>query len=166
MNSDLHTLALRYALGELAGAEALAFESRLEADQSAREALAEAVILSSALRQLPAVESKVARSAAPVHQPASRRSRMAVMVTCAAACLMIVVLVKLPQGDHSIAHRNRVEATDIVRTWSELGNDDLAHSDLDSDLMRDDASSDIPDWMVAAVLEEDVEAVPRKEGTL
>jgi ferric-dicitrate binding protein FerR (iron transport regulator) len=162
MNSDLHTLALRYALGELAGAEALAFESRLEADQSAREALADAVILSSALRQLPAP----VWSTAPVHQPAARRSRMAVMITCAAACLMIVVLMKLPQTDHPIAHRNAFEATDIVGTWSELGDDDPALSEVDSEVVRDDASSDIPDWMVAAVLEEDVEAAPRKEGTL
>ena len=162
MNSDLHTLALRYALGELAGAEALTFESRLEADQSAREALADAVILCSAVRQLPAPT----RSTTPVHQPVARRSRIAVMITCAAACLMIAVLIRPPQGDRLIAHRNGAEATAIVETWSDLGNDELALSEMDSDLMRDDASSDIPDWMVAAVLEEDVEASPRKEGTL
>ena len=82
MNTDLQTLALRYALGELAGTEALEFETRLETDQAAREALADAVILSSAVRQLP----RPSRSTAPVHQPAARRSRIAAMVSCAAAC--------------------------------------------------------------------------------
>src|SRR6187402_2218948 len=161
MNSDLHTLALRYALGELAGADAVAFESRLEVDQLAREALADAVILTSAIRELPTM----ARATAPVHVPAVRRSRMAVMITCAAACLMIIVLIKLPQGDRPIAHRDGAETTDIVGTWSELGDEDLAFSEVDSDLMRDDASGDIPDWMVAAVLE-DIESPPSKEGTL
>jgi len=160
MNTDLQTLAIRYALGELAGTEALAFESRLESDQAAREALADVVILSSAVRQLP----RPARSATPVPQPAAHRSRIAAMVTCAAACLMVIVLIKLPQNDRPLAHRNGVEASAIVGTWSDLGDDELAHFEMDADLARDD-SSDIPDWMVAAVLE-DVETAPRKEGTL
>lgn len=160
MNSDLQTLAIRYALGELAGTEALDFESRLEADQAAREALADAVILSSAVRQLP----RPVHSAAPVRQPA-RRSRIAVMMTCAAACLLLIVLIKLPQGERRVAHRNGVEATTIFGTWSDLGDDDLSLFDVDADLVRDDSSSDIPDWMVAAVLE-DIEPAPLKEGTL
>jgi hypothetical protein len=161
MNTDLQTLAIRYALGELAGADALAFETRLETDQAAREALADAVILSSAVRQLPHPD----RSTTPVRQPAARRSRIAAMVTCAAACLMVIVLIKLPQGNRPIAHRNGVEATTIFGTWSDLGDGELALFDVDADLVRDDASSDIPDWMVAAVLE-DIETTPRKEGTL
>jgi hypothetical protein len=161
MNTDLHTLALRYALGELAGADALAFECRLETDQSAREALSDAVILSSALRQLP----RPARSAPAVRKLADRRSRIAAIAAGCAACLLFVLLIKLPQGDRPVAHRNGIEATTIVSTWSDLGDDELALFEVDSDLTREDASSDIPDWMVAAVLE-DVESAPRKEGTL
>jgi anti-sigma factor RsiW len=152
---------LRYALGELAGTEALEFETRLETDQAARDALADAVILSSAVRQLP----RPSRSTAPVHQPAARRSRIATMVSCAAACLLLIVLIKLPNNDRPIAHRNGVEATTIFGTWSDLGEEEISHFDTDADLARDDSSSDIPDWMVAAVLE-DIETAPLKEGTL
>src|SRR5690348_17135160 len=109
MNSDLQTLALRYALGELGGADALAFESRLEVDQAAREALADAVILSSAVRQLP----RPARVASPARKPADRRSRVAAMLACAAAGLLLVVLIRLPEGEEPLAHRHRSEATAI-----------------------------------------------------
>jgi hypothetical protein len=161
MNTDLHTLAIRYALGELAGAEALAFENRLETDQSAREALADAVILSSAVRQLPCP----ARTATP--KQAARRSRIAAIVVGSAACLLFVALIKLPPRDRPIArHRNGIEATAIVGTWSELGDDNLTLFDLDPDVIRDDASSDVPDWMVAAVLQDIEQSPPRQEGTL
>jgi hypothetical protein len=160
MNTDLHTLALRYALGELAGADALAFENRLETDQSAREALADAVILNSAVRQLP----RPARTA--TRKPADRRSRIAAIVVGSAACLLFVALIKLPQGDRPVArHRNGIEASAIVGTWSELGDENLAMFELDPDLLRDD-SSDVPDWMVAAVLEDIEQPAPRQEGTL
>jgi hypothetical protein len=162
MNADLQNLALQYALGELSGVDAVAFETRLETDQSACEALADAVILTSAVRQLP----RAARSTTSTHQPAARRSRIAAIVACCAACLLLVVLIKLPQGNRPVAHRNGVEATAIVGTWSALGGDELPLFDMDSDLLRDEASSDIPDWMVAAVLEESLETAPRKEGTL
>jgi hypothetical protein len=45
---SLQAFALRYAAGDLAPAEAAAFEARLAADQAARDALAEAVRLSAA----------------------------------------------------------------------------------------------------------------------
>jgi ferric-dicitrate binding protein FerR (iron transport regulator) len=161
MNTDLHILALHYALGELAGADALAFENRLETDQSAREALADAVILSSAVRQLP----RPTRNATP--KPADRRSRIAAIIAGCAACLLVVALIKLPQGDRPVArHRTGIEATAIVGTWSELGDENLAVFDSDSDLIRDDASSDVPDWMVAAVLEDAEQPASRQEGTL
>lgn len=47
--SNMQSRALRYAAGELTVAEAQEFESQLEADQSAREALAEVVRLSAAV---------------------------------------------------------------------------------------------------------------------
>jgi len=160
MNSELNILALRYALDELSDAEALAFESRLAMDQAAREALADAVILTSAVRQLPAPVA----AAASVPR-GGKRSRMAAMVSCAAACLLLLVVIRIPQpaplapGGHSFAN------TEIVGAWSELGGDDLLVSDFESDFLPDDMASEIPDWMVAAVLEGE-EAVPREEGTL
>ena len=48
-DTSLPALALLYANGELEGADSAAFEARLSTDQSAREALAEAVELSQTL---------------------------------------------------------------------------------------------------------------------
>ena len=45
-HDDLNWLAFRYVAGELDEAETLAFETRLEADQDAREAVARAVMFS------------------------------------------------------------------------------------------------------------------------
>ena len=52
--AELAMLALRYAAGELAGAEAEAFEDRLAADGAAREILGETVRLSAAVAGVPA----------------------------------------------------------------------------------------------------------------
>jgi hypothetical protein len=161
MNPDLQTLAWRYALGELEGAESASFEGRLETDQSAREALADVVILMSAIRQAP----QAARSLPATGLPAGRRSRIAAVLACSAACLLFVVLVGLPDGSRPVAHRNAVDASAIVGTWSDLADDELAFLDGDGDFLNDDGSSDVPDWMVAAVLE-DFDAAPLEKGTL
>lgn len=52
-NSELSWLALNYVCGELSADEAATFEQRLEHDQVAREAVAEAVELAGAFAQLP-----------------------------------------------------------------------------------------------------------------
>ena len=52
-NGELALLALRYAAGELAGAEAEDFEQRLADDGAAREILGEAVRLSAAVTGVP-----------------------------------------------------------------------------------------------------------------
>lgn len=52
--ADLSVAALRYAAGDMTAADAEAFEARLGADQTARDALAEAVRLSAAASGLPA----------------------------------------------------------------------------------------------------------------
>ncbi|QDT55047.1 hypothetical protein Pan44_30880 [Caulifigura coniformis] len=160
MNSELNILALRYALDELPDAEARAFEGRLAVDQAAREALADVVILTSAVRQLPAPVPAVANVSV-----GGRRSRMAAIVSCAAACLLLLVVIRMPQPGPLVSNGQSFENTEIVGAWSELGSDDLLVSEFESDFSRDDTASEIPDWMVAAVLE-DVEVAPREEGTL
>lgn len=52
-SGELALLALRYAAGELAGAEAEAFEERLATDAGAREVLGETVRLSAAVSGVP-----------------------------------------------------------------------------------------------------------------
>jgi hypothetical protein len=60
----LQATALRYAAGDLSRAESTAFESRLGADQEARDALAEAVRLSAAaLGQAPPAPDRTFRAA-------------------------------------------------------------------------------------------------------
>lgn len=160
MTCNLNILALRYALGELPGAEAAAFEGQLETDQSAREALADAVLLMAAMRKLPAEVELSRRATSPI----ATRSRIAAVVSCLAASLLVVLLIKWPAGK-TTAHRTSGDATAIVGTWSELGGDDMVLAEFDSELSRDDSASDVPDWMVAAVLEA-VDTPPRDEGTL
>ena len=57
-DSDLSWLAFRYVAGEMDRDEAEAFESRLDQDQSAREAVAEAVALAGAIARLEPATSR------------------------------------------------------------------------------------------------------------
>lgn len=160
MMSDLNILAVQYALGELSGVDAASFEQRLETEQAAREALADAVLLMSAVRELP---QEVVKAPVPVPRT-SQRSRIAVLTACVAAVLTVVVLMKWPGGD-GVARRGSGEAPALVEAWSELGRDDVVLAEADGDAAGDDSASEIPDWVVAAVLDE-VEIAPRGEGTL
>src|SRR5215210_2724211 len=87
--SDLPWLASRYVAGELAGDEAAAFERRLDADQGAREAVAEAVELTGAVALL--------ASDVLAFGPGGRRRRDPIrqalgwMTAGAAACLATVL---------------------------------------------------------------------------
>jgi anti-sigma-K factor RskA len=61
---ELAAMALRYAAGELSATESTAFEARLETEQEAREAVAEAIRLSAAaLRQPPPAPDRTYRAA-------------------------------------------------------------------------------------------------------
>ncbi len=157
MTVDLNILALQYALGELNAAETEAFESRLETDQAAREALADAVLLTSAVRQHP----QPAIRPGEIPGPITRRSRLVAVVSCAAAGLAVVALMKTPQGP---VLRSNGEVPAIVGAWSELGAEETLLAEVEGE-SGDDSDSDIPDWMVAAVLDAD-ESAPRSEGTL
>src|SRR5882757_3443521 len=77
---DLLLRALRYVTGELGSDEEAAFERRLDEDQGAREAVAEAVALAGAIAALKPTDNSV---------PTIRRRRLlpAVVGLAAAACL-------------------------------------------------------------------------------
>ncbi|HVJ84158.1 MAG TPA: hypothetical protein VM452_00865 [Caulifigura sp.] len=154
---DVNTLALQYALGELNATEVEAFETRLETDQAAREALADAVLVMGAVRRQPQAATRPAESPVSI----SRRSRLVAFASCTAAGLAVVALLKTPEGP---VLRSNGEVPAIVGTWSELGAEETPLTDVDSEF-ADDADSDIPDWMVAAVLDAD-ESAPGSEGTL
>jgi hypothetical protein len=88
--SDLPWLAFRYVAGELAGDETAAFERRLDEDQGAREAVAEAVELAGAVALLAPDVLTLPRPG----EPSRRRplgQALGWMATGAAACLAAVV---------------------------------------------------------------------------
>lgn len=66
VDGDLHWMAFRYAVGELPGDEAAAFERRMGDDQSVREALEHVVELKEAMR---IAASEAAPTAAPRAAP-------------------------------------------------------------------------------------------------
>jgi hypothetical protein len=156
MTNDLHFRALAYSLGELTDAEATAFESLMERDQVAREALAEAVLLTAAVREVRQPARIISRT------PATREARSSRWAVGAAGLAAAVVVAALAIPARTPVH---AEAPAIVEAWNELGADQALFAELDSDIDRDDPSSDVPDWMVAAVLEA-AEPAPHREGTL
>src|SRR3954468_7171783 len=89
MTSDLLLLAVRYIAGELPDDELAAFESRLERDQAAREAVAQAVELAGAVAQLPPATADVSS------MPRPRRLPLRMAAVAAAACLVIAAGVVL-----------------------------------------------------------------------
>ncbi|HEX8200581.1 MAG TPA: hypothetical protein VF590_08840 [Isosphaeraceae bacterium] len=132
--TDLPWLAFRYVAGELAGVEAAAFERRLDADQRAREAVAEAVELAGAVALL-GPDVLAFRPAGPP-RPRPVRAALGWMAAGAAACLAAVaglralaptqsgpspaVLARPGGGD---ADRTGA-ATEIALAWSGLHCDD------------------------------------------
>lgn len=95
-HDDLHWFAYRYSAGELSAAEAQEFEARLEVDQAAREALAQAVALSETVCALERSGSVGSGSTAPMIIPASTARRswlqpVGWVAAGAAACLAVVM---------------------------------------------------------------------------
>lgn len=162
-HSESAWLAIAYVCGELSAEEASAFEERLEHDQEAREALAEAVELAGAVAQLPPDLDRVLR-------PRGGRvvTRLPRWVLSAAAALVLALLGSgafyLMNG-RADSQRRGSSATALALAWSgvhrdEANNDELldwlevpgapeglevaGHDGVEA------ADGDVPDWMVAA----------------
>jgi hypothetical protein len=155
-NDELHWLACRYAAGELTAEEEQAFELRLAGDQTAREAVEEAVELSEAIRLA---------SAEPL--PVRRPVRLAYWSwTAAAATLLLAVglywLLDSPsepgngKHDGNLVQDSRPGA-EMTRAWVELR--DRQHEGLPEapplepvvaaeDLAETEVS--VPQWMIVA----------------
>jgi hypothetical protein len=128
-DSELLWLAVRYLTGELGRDDVAAFESRLEQEQAAREALAQAVELVGAIATLPA-----APAAAPVVSfPLGGRNSIIAVFALAAAAAILWLLV-LPRGlvaprddragrpvDQALARASHtVDSATLALTWSTL----------------------------------------------
>jgi hypothetical protein len=134
MASDLFLLAVRYIAGELPDDELAAFESRLEHDQAAREAVAQAVELAGAVARLPAATPDLL----PTIPPRKRWQRVGALA--AAACLAVAAGVVLrprhePHPSPAIPSAGApAPAESVVLAWSGLrqsGEIDLvSHSEL------------------------------------
>ncbi|MGC3969424.1 MAG: hypothetical protein QM775_19315 [Pirellulales bacterium] len=176
---DLTWSAYQYAAGELDAAAAAAFEERLAVDQSAREALAEAVSLSEAVcaayEQLPA---SYVMPASRVAAPADSRLVVGWLATATAACIALAMTwqaFKTPAGDEAgevaaaqaEADSQLLAALGPEHRWDAPSPlvDELAAADnviheesVSEELDASEASTDpmsvaAPDWLLAAVVE-------------
>lgn len=117
-DDDLAWLAFRYVAGELDPDELADFEDRLDRDQPAREAVAEAVALAAGVvRAAPALRST------PGLRPRARRA--AAVVLAAAACLALASVPRWVQfRPHDNAPGARTAATGtgpaVALAWSGL----------------------------------------------
>lgn len=160
--SDLLLLALRYAAGELSGAESAGFEKQLAADLDAQEALARAVRLASALGTRPPVGPVVVRPVRrrPVTTGRRRSAWLAVLSSSAVAAAVLAALWEEP-GPTALTDDTTANAGVgvMVADWVDV---DLEDGDLlsadDADLLLpedepsiEDAGEIVPDWLLAAV---------------
>lgn len=113
----LELAALRYFLGELDAAGQARFERRLDRDQTARDALEQAVWICQAADSLPA---------APAHGAPARPIRRGSWRLTAAAVLMVGVALGLMRlTPRAATHDNSAaQAEQLVALWIELGADD------------------------------------------
>jgi len=168
---DLDWLAFRYLAAELSPAESLRFESRLEHDQQAREAVGRLVETTCAVRSL---DWDVASRAMPVRRrrPWYRR-RAAQVVTGLAVGLMVALLVWGPdrarqQREPEGRFAKVPPAAELAVVWSHVRTELstqrveeaagwrwLASAEGETgaaDSTDEEDAPDAPDWMVSAVV--------------
>lgn len=158
LHDELFWTAVQYAAGDLPDDAATEFEQRLEADQAAREALAEAVALTDAVAQAEAM---------PVSPAGGERHRWAVAVAgiavMTAACLAVMFVSRTsPSGDQIAAKPGDVQ---LAAAWVEGQNETVvapvdevlllaeAADDEDFELPPMSAEPTAPDWLIAAVID-------------
>lgn len=155
-------LATRYALGELDEAECRRFEEHLANDQRARDCLVEAV------RLLDACGSIGLDTATLPRRDQRARRRPFLMATVATIAMLLVggwfVVRAVPPDQEQLASRSSTpEAVEIVSRWAAssvpAGDAELIWPD---DLAGDTVAELLPpDWLLAAVAQDDV-ALPAR----
>ncbi len=98
-------------------------------------------------------------------EPVRRRSALAVVASCAAACLLVVSLLRFGSVSSRFEAHELADGRAIVGAWTALTVDDSGPVEADGVSLADDASDDVPDWLVAAVLDES-ESTSAEGGTL
>lgn len=163
-HSELLLTAFRYVAGELPADDAAGFEALLSDDQSARDALADVVVLSEAVGVEEFERIHPLRSAPT---PLSRRGIpgwAAVAAVCLVALISFLVFHE-PDApgptDVAVSPADPAplpevgDAHNVLSLWSELGADDADRYESDPYLMEESlppAPNEIPDWMLSAVV--------------
>ena len=166
LGQDLHWDAFRYVAGDMQTDEVQAFETRLEDDQQAREAVAAAVELGSVLS---------VRDDTPVVTRRPRPAMLGWLCVGVSACLVLAWLTYQPTvppqqtapiSDNATA-QSPTDAAKLAMLWSET-REEIASSGESAEFWRADAEepmnaalavdgtdsmSDIvtPDWMLAGI---------------
>lgn len=177
---DLDWLAFCYVSGELSSAELAAFEDRLATDEAACEAvarvmetnLAVAAVLASettssgvlpasaSLTQagMPAVDRSVKVAVLPRREEDVTQSRwvgatLVVAAVSAIAAMMMIAIGSSVLTGQKVARRDGTDR--LVAAWAQgEAVRNLADDDGDS-VISDDDDLDPPDWMLAAVVDEE-----------
>ncbi len=165
-------LAVRYVLNECNPAELAAFEARLGDDPAAQSALVEAVQIVALLQSTPTCAELAPRHFRPV--PAQRSWQVASLV--AATLLVAVVVVwqsmSSSQIDHTVVMTS--ESPVLAQAWTALDPQVSTSDDADEVALVDDSASEVasevPDWLLAAVMAEAEQGQPddheeMEEGT-
>lgn len=169
-------LAVRYVLNECGAAELAAFEARLGDDSVAQVALVEAVQIVALLQATPTCAEVAPRPARAVSaKPVPARQSWQVASLVAAALLVVVVAVwqSLPssQFDRTVVLDNVPpnESPALAQAWTALDPSAIAAEDPDDapadevllvDDSGNDTASDVPDWLLSAVMAEAEQGQP------
>ncbi len=149
-------LAVRYVLNECDAAELAAFETRLGDDPAAQAALVEAVQIVALLQATPTCDELAPRLVRSV--PARRSWQVASLVAATLLFAVVVVWQSVPstQFDHTVVMTS--ESPALAQAWTALDPQPAMSEDADEALTADDSAdevaSDVPDWLLAAVMAE------------
>jgi anti-sigma factor RsiW len=171
---DLNWLAFRYVAGELSTDELLAFETRMEADQDAREAVAQTTALTCFIAS--ADEVRVDREPAsaralvsPVTSaPSPRESSRGWAISLAVSAVLLLSITQLPRPENAeqfatLSGHEATAADQLAEVWDALreplddttGSPELLDDDnLDLPVAMIDPTSDDGRsfWIEAAVM--------------
>ncbi len=155
-------LAVRYVLNECDSAELAKFELRLGDDPAAQEALVEAVQIVALLQATPTCAELAPRHIRPV--PAQRSWQVASLVAATLLVAVVAVWQSMPssQIDHTIVMTS--ESPALAQAWTALDPQSAMSEDADEvplvDDFADEVASDVPDWLLAAVIAEAEQGQP------
>ncbi len=167
--SDLDWLAFCYLAEELSVEDRIAFESRLEHDQLAREALARAVELSLATRHVFADDAVRIAQRDALNTKSPSRGWYSVALACGGLLALVVMNNVVWQAGQPAS-----DVDELALAWSETRTtfptsaavtEEREAGESDADLLiAEDESVALPTWMLAAVSESSMKMSEENQG--